>query len=124
MNLLTKRFRAQAEQCARHGSPLTAALLYGAADDYDAGGPAHELLLPIADDPSGSVPALRFAGALHRLVLERRAPRLALHYPSVAWTAPVGGAWPAARRAIEGRHGELVAGFRRPVQTNEVGRSA
>jgi hypothetical protein len=33
MSDLPKRFRAQAEQCALHGSPLTAALLFGAADD-------------------------------------------------------------------------------------------
>jgi hypothetical protein len=76
---LPRRFRAQAEQCGKNGSPLTAALLAGAADDLDAGGPAYDLLLPIADDPSGSAPSLRFAGALHRLVLERKAPELALH---------------------------------------------
>ena len=87
MTDLPKRFRAQAEQCARHGSPLTAALLHGAADDDEAGGPTRELLAPVADEPSGSVVSLRFAGALHRLVLERKAPELALHYPSVGGTA-------------------------------------
>jgi hypothetical protein len=121
---LARRFRAQAEQCARHGSPLTAALLQGAADDDEAGGAVHELLLPFVDEPSGSVVSLRFAGALHRLVLERRAPELALHYPSVGGTASVTGAWPAARRVVEEQSAVLAAGIRRPVQTNEVGRSA
>ena len=121
---LSRRFRAQAEQCARHGSPLTAALLHGAADDLDAGGPVHDLLAAFEDEPSGSVVSLRFAGALHRLVLERQAPELALHYPSVGGTAPVEGAWAAARRLVSER-GELLAeGISRPVQTNEVGRSA
>ena len=124
MTSLPDRIRAQAEQCAAHGSPLTAALLVGAAADYDAGGPAAELLRPHADDPGGTVPSLRLAGALHRLVLERRAPELALYYPSVGGTAGPDGAWPAARRTIVERMSELRQGIRRPVQTNEVGRSA
>ncbi len=123
-NDLPRRLRAQAEQCDLHGSRLTAALLYGAADDYEAGGPTAALLGPHADDPSGSVPSLRLAGALHRLVLERRAPELALHYPTVGGTAGVDGAWAAARRTITDRMDELREGVRRPVQTNEVGRSA
>jgi hypothetical protein len=121
---LEKRFRAQAEQCALHGSRLTANLLFGAAADYEARGPVHDLLAPLADEPSGSVPSLRFAGALHRLVLERRAPDLALYYPSVGGTAPPAGAWPIARRLIEEQPEEIAAGLRRPVQTNEVGRAA
>jgi hypothetical protein len=120
---LAERFREQAEQCGRHGSPLTAALLHGAADELDRPGPVRDLLGPLRDDPSGSVPSLRLAGALHRLVLERRAPALALHYPSVGGTAGPDGAWAAARDVIahEPRLPELV---RAPVQTNEVGRTA
>jgi hypothetical protein len=57
-------------------------------------------------------------------VLEKRAPELAMHYPSVGGTAPVEGAWPAARRAIAGHLDLLADAVRRPVQTNEVGRSA
>jgi hypothetical protein len=121
---LPRRIRAQAEQCELHGSPLTATLLYGAADDYVAGGPVLELLRPHADDPSGSVPSLRLAGALHRLVLERRAPELATYYPSVGGTAAATDVWPAARKAIAEHLDELRIGVRRPVQTNEVGRSA
>jgi hypothetical protein len=119
---LPRRFRAQAEQCALHGSPLTAALLFGAADDYEAGGPVRDLLQPMADDPSGSVPSLRFAGALHRMVLEGRAPDLAAHYPSVGGTAGLEGAWEVARTFLG--DDRLPADIRRPVQTNEVGRAA
>ncbi len=104
------------------GSPLTADLLSGAADDLEAGGPAADLLTPLAADPPGSVPALRFAGALHRLVLERRAPVLAVHYPSVGGTA--GDVWPAARAVVEEQLEVLRELVRRPVQTNEVGRSS
>ncbi|MDP9496703.1 MAG: DUF2332 domain-containing protein [Actinomycetota bacterium] len=120
---LGERFRSQAEQCWASGSPLTAALLDGAAGEVDRPGPLRELLLPHAGDPPGSALPLRFAGGLHRLVLERRAPALALHYPSVGGTAPVQRVWPAAREVVaaEPRLAELV---RAPVQTNEVGRSA
>lgn len=124
MTALAKRIRAQAEQCALHGSRLTAALLYGAADDYEAGGPTADLLLPHADDPSGSVPSLRLAGSLHRLVLQRQAPELALYYPSVGGTASVDGAWPVARQTIADDMDALRQHVQRPVQTNEVGRSA
>ena len=124
MTPLVERFRAQARQCAEHGSPLTAALLYGAAADYEGGGPVRELLAPHAEDPSGTVPSLRLAGALHRLVLERRAPGLALHYPSVGGTAPPERAWDAARAVVAEQSDELRSGLLRPVQTNEVGRAA
>src|SRR4051794_2851123 len=124
MTDLPRRIRAQAEQCDLHGSPLTATLLYGAADDYEAGGPAADLLRPHADDPSGSVPSLRLAGALHRLVLERKAPELALHYPSVGGTAGPHGVWPVARQVVAEHLEQLRGDVQRPVQTNEVGRSA
>lgn len=122
MSDLPRRFRAQAEQCGRHGSPLTAALLLGAAGDYEAGGPAYDLLLPFAEEPSGSVLSLRFAGALHRMVLQGRAPALAEHYPSVGGTAGPDGAWAVARRLLA--DDRLAGDLRRPVQTNEVGRAA
>jgi hypothetical protein len=79
--------RRQADFCRAAGSPLTADLLDGAAAELDdADSATSDLLRPLEDDPPGSVPALRFAGALHRLVLERRAPALAVHYPSVGGT--------------------------------------
>jgi hypothetical protein len=121
---LVRRFRDQAESCLAYGSRLMGALLHGAADDLERTGVVAELMEPHAADPSGSVPSLRFAGALHRLVLEGRAPELARHYPSVGGTAPVAEVWPAARRACRDHLDELRPLVRRTVQTNEVGRSA
>ncbi|MCW2606014.1 MAG: hypothetical protein JWO60_707 [Frankiales bacterium] len=117
------RLREHGHACGPF-SPLMQALLTGAADDLGQGGPVHDLLAPLADDPPGSVPGLRFAGALHRLVLERRAPLLALHYPSVGGTAPLEGLWEAVRSTVEEHAEALHPLVRRPVQTNEVGRSA
>lgn len=119
---LVERLRMQADSCRSAGSPLTADVLDGAADDLAAGGPTAALLGPLEHDPPGSVPPLRLAGALHRLVLERRAPALALHYPSVGGTP--GRVWPAARNVVEDQLDALRDRVARPVQTNEVGRSA
>lgn len=121
---LAVRLGQQAGWCGRHGSPLTEALLRGAATDVEAGGPTAELLGPHEHDPVGSVVPLRLAAALHRLVLERQAPELALHYPSVGGTAPAQAVWPVAERVVRDQAERLRELVRRPVQTNEVGRSA
>lgn len=119
---LVERARQQAGHCRSAGSPLTAAVLETAADDLAAGtGPVAALLRPLEDDPPGSVPPLRVAGALHRLVLQRRAPLLALHYPTVGGTP--GDVAPAVRATVEEHLDDLHGLVRRPVQTNEVGRS-
>ncbi|MBC7374580.1 MAG: DUF2332 domain-containing protein [Frankiales bacterium] len=122
MTGIVDRLRMQADSCRLAGSPLTADLLAGAADDVLAGGPAAELLGPLEHDPPGSVPPLRLAGALHRLVLQRRAPALAVHYPSVGGRP--GAVWPVARQVIAEQLEQLRPLVARPVQTNEVGRSA
>lgn len=119
---LVERIRLQADYCRSAGSPLTAAVLDAAAADLVAGGPVTDLLAAHEHDAPGSVPALRFAGALHRLVLERRAPELALHYPTVGGTPGVVG--PVVLRTVEEHRDELRELMTRPVQTNEVGRSS
>lgn len=124
MSMLEHRLRQQAVQCGLHGSPLTEALLDGAADDLRDGGVVADLLGRHGDEPAGSVPSLRLAGSLHRLVLERKAPELALHYPSVGGTAAAEAVWPAAERACREHLDELRDLVTLPVQTNEVGRAA
>ena len=122
MSTLVERFRLQESHCRRAGSPLTAAVLHTAAEALDHPGPVADLLRPLEDDPPGSVPSLRFAGALHRLVLERRAPALALHYPSVGGTP--GDVGPVVLDTVGEHLDALRELVRRPVQTNEVGRSS
>ena len=117
------RLRWQAQWCGRLGSPLYERLLTAAADDYDAGGPVRRVLADREGDPPGSALALRLAGAVHRLVLSGRAPVLALHYPS-AGGRPGHEAWEAFRATLESHGEEVRALVDRPVQTNEVGRSA
>ncbi|RJK98054.1 DUF2332 domain-containing protein [Vallicoccus soli] len=117
--------RRQAGWCADLGSPLYAALLARAADDVDAGGPVAEALADHEGDPDDDALALRLAGTVHRLVLAREAPALALHYPSVGGTpGPPEQVWGAFRDVVAQRLPAVRAGLASAPQTNEVGRSA
>jgi hypothetical protein len=121
---LVRRLRAQAAACAELGSPLYASLLAQVAIDVLGGGPTATVLAGHEDDAGPSALALRLMGAVHRLVLERRAPQLAVFYPSVGGTADVEGAWPAFRSVVVEHQDELRRLLDRPPQTNEVGRAA
>jgi hypothetical protein len=103
---------------------MYAGLLDRAAEDAASGGPTAGLLDGHQDDPAGSALALRFMGAVHRLVLEGGAPALAAFYPSVAGTPVHGDPWPAFRVALAQNLETLRAYVELPVQTNEAGRSA
>ena len=121
---LAERLREQAAWTARLGSPLYTTLLEQAAADVEAGGPAWGVLAGHEADARASALALRFLGAVHRLVLEGRAPALARHYPSAGGEAGLDGAWAAFRDTLEQHRDTLRALVTSPVQTNEVGRSA
>ncbi|HEV7460635.1 MAG TPA: DUF2332 family protein, partial [Solirubrobacteraceae bacterium] len=62
--------------CGTIGSPLYADLLAAAATDIEAGGPCWSVFEGHETDALGSVPALRFMAAAHRLVLRGEAPML------------------------------------------------
>ncbi len=116
--------REQADACAVLGSPLYEYLLQRVADDIEAGGPAYDVLRGHEDDPGPSALALRLMGGAHRLVLEGRAPALALTYPSVGGSGDPDAAWAALRPVLSEFAEELRAALAQPPQTNEVGRSA
>jgi hypothetical protein len=118
------KLREQAEWCRKLGSPLYTALLIQAAEDVEAGGPCWLALQGHENDGEGGFAlGLRFLGAVHRLVLEGKAPELALYYPSMNGTSGAEQVWPVFRRSVERHLSELrdLAGC--PVQTNEVARS-
>lgn len=121
--------RWQAGWCGRLGSPLYESLLEHAAQDVERGGPAW-VALAAAGVPARArslmrgEPALQLMGAVHRLALEGRAPELARFYPSTGGTADPTGAAPVLIDTIEEHAAVLPETMRRPIQTNEVGRSA
>lgn len=117
-------FRDAARACSRHG-PTNARLLTGAADDLDAGGVTAEVMAGHERDRPGSVPGLRFAAAVHRLVLAGRAGDLARHYPSVGGRLDETALWSDAEPVIAAHVDRLRADVQSThVQTNEPGRSA
>lgn len=121
---VARRLRRQASACRTLGSPLYSYLLGRSAADTEAGGPAWDVLSGHESDPPGSALALRLMGAVHRLVLEDRAPGLARYYPSVGGVGATEEAWPDFRTVLEEHREELRRLVVHPVQTNEVGRSA
>jgi hypothetical protein len=113
----------QAAACAHSGSPLYGRVLDAVVEDMDAGGVTARLLAGRGEDPFGSALALRFLGAVHRIVLEGRAPALAAHYPSAGGSEGPGLA-AAFLATVEEHESEIDALIEDGVQTNEVGRSA
>ena len=124
MEVFARRLRTQARGCGGLGSPLYAAMMERAAQDAEAGGPVASVLAGHEADPGPSALALRLFGQVHRLVLGGDAPELAAHYPSTGGDGDAEAAWTAFRRLLAGRGDELRPLLDRPVQTNEVGRSA
>jgi hypothetical protein len=120
---LARQLRAQAAEVRQIGSPLSGEILTWAAADVEDWGPTWGVLAG-REGASRSMVALRLLGAVHRLVLEGRAPALASFYPSVGGKADSPGLWEAFRGVLVEHHDELRELAARPVQTNEVGRSA
>jgi hypothetical protein len=119
------QLRQQAVWCRELGSELYAQLLHAAAADCDAGGPTWEVIAGHEDMWIGDALPIRVLGAVHRLVLEGRAPELARYYASAGGAFEAGDdVWPAFRDLLVAQRGELREGLLRPVQTNEVARSA
>jgi hypothetical protein len=117
--------RLQADGCAHMGSRLYGALLGAAADDVEAGGPAWAVLADHVAPGRADALALRLMAAVHRLVLLRQAPALALHYPSVGGTAAdPDAACEAFLDLLAARTADVRERVALPCQTNEVGRTA
>ena len=103
---LKEHLRFQADWCRKLGSPLYATLLELTERDVESGGPCFRVLEGHGADPLGSVPTLRFLGAVHRLVLEEKAR------------------WTPFLDTVETHAATLRQAMDRTVQTNEVQRCA
>jgi hypothetical protein len=115
--------RRQQRACAELGFPFYTTILEGCLADFAAGGPVADVFEGHGQVRSGDLLPLRFLGGVHRLVLERKAPALALHYGSVGGDGDAHSAWPAFRRTVEEHVDTLRTALDRPPQTNDVGRS-
>ena len=122
--IVAGRLLEQAEWCQRLGSSLYSTLLHHAAKDVRAGGVCCAVLHDHHNDPPDSALALRFLGAVHRLVLQEKAPQLAACYPSVGGDSDCDDLWPRFCAVVELHQAVLRELVHLPVQTNEVGRCA
>lgn len=122
--IVARRLLKQAEWCERLGSSLYSTLLRHAAEDVRAVGVCSAVLHDHQDDPPDSALALRFVGAVHRLVLEKKAPLLAACYPLAGGDSSCDDLWPRFRGVVQHHEAVLRELVHRPVQTNEVGRCA
>ncbi|MBB5956149.1 hypothetical protein FHS29_002735 [Saccharothrix tamanrassetensis] len=122
--MLAELFLDAARGCRDH-SPLTHTLLVSAADDLVRGGITTQVMAGAEYDRKGAVPGLRFAGALHRLVLEGRVPGLAKHYPTAGGRPDLDTLWDDALTVLHEHTDDLRALVdSTAVQTNEPGRNA
>jgi hypothetical protein len=94
--IVALRLLRQAEWCEKLGSRLYSTLLREAAEDVRAAGVCCMVLHDHHDDPPDSALALRFLGAVHRLVLQGKAPQLAACYPSAGGDSDCEDLWPFA----------------------------
>lgn len=101
-----------------------AALLSEAAGEIGRAGSISGLLASWPGDPVADAVPLRFAAALHALVLSNAAPELVAFYPGAAKGAEAAAVWRTALSAIEADRSFVEGVLASPPQTNEVGRSA
>jgi hypothetical protein len=121
---LIQAFRTQSRACGDLGSPFMKALLQAAADEIGRAGSIRGLLADWAGDPVADAVPLRFAAALHSMVLSGTSSELAALYPESGRTAEIPEVWRAALSAVEANRPAVEAFLASPPQTNEVGRSA
>ncbi len=115
-------FLTQADWCEKLGSPYTAALLIGLADEIGRGSALDRLLSGLGKMPSDAVVALRFTGALHALGVWEKAQALMPHSSRAAWDAKALSA--LAIKAFEDNETWTTEFIQNAPQTNEVRRAA
>ncbi len=122
--VLAARLRREADNSVRFNSPFCAVLVDRTADDVEAGGPLWDVLGGVHSEIRRTFLSLHLLGAVHRLVLEGRAPALARHYPSAGGDGDAEAAW-SVMRSLAGDQPDALRRYTlRPIQTNEPGRSA
>jgi hypothetical protein len=117
---IDESFRRQARICRAMGSPMYGALLERAAENHASGGPVAALSAHFDGHPVLDNLPLRILGAVHRLVLAGRVPRLAAFYPSLGGHFESAAAWPEFERTLGDHLDELAPLVQETIQTNEV----
>ena len=125
---LDEALSTQAEHCQTLGSPLSHDVLESLRVAYAPGGALADSMVGRTTVRGGDLMGLRLLAAAHRLVLSRRAPGLAIFYPTVGGTAPTDDASRAALdaaliSAFQAHPNVVAQSLERIPQTNETGRA-
>lgn len=120
---LAADFRNQQMWCDRLGSPFTAALMGRAARAVEAGEQPAAIFAHRSDWRMTDVAPLRFAGALHWLVLSGQDEALAREYPAQRPDWDIDAVWRAARVAMMRDPEWFIMFLRHAPQTNETRRA-
>lgn len=114
------------EYIRESGFVVSALIVEAVLDDLRSSGPLARLLP--AHVRFGDLVALRVMAAVHRLALERTAPAVALHLPTLGGHVPSAADRPAFAAAVVAAladHAEVLAtSIAQTPQTNETGRAA
>lgn len=114
----------QAGWCVHLGSRLNGSLLEAMADDLGENGVLADLLSDWTEDPTAAALGLRLTGALQNLVRQGKAPALVAAYDDPHGRHDSDHLRTAITETVTA-HGPWITAFiKRPVQTNEIGRSA
>ena len=119
----------QADAMAINGSALYESICRFASLELNRPSPLADVLAPWAHVRAGDMVPLRVLGASHRLVLERRAPALAMFYPTVGGSVPADAksrqmCFDAFVSTLVQHRSELAELLTGPPQTNEIARAA
>ncbi len=126
---LSAMFARQADAMAANGSALYESICRFASLELNRPSALAQVLEPWARCRAGDMVPLRVLGASHRLVLERRAPALALFYPTVGGVVPTDAksrqmCFDAFVSALVEHRDELPELLAGPPQTNEIARAS
>ena len=121
---IVEALRLQAHFSGEFDSPMYGELMRCCADDVEQGGPLATLLDGWEGKPMPDALPMRIFGAVHRLVLDGKAPALAAFYPTVGGTPRWPDTWNAFRDVLVQHAAFIRPELDRQVQTNEVRRSA
>ena len=121
---LRESFSLQYQACRGLGADVSAAILDRARRDLELGGLVASLLADLDFDPVlGNLP-LRLLSAVHRLVLEGRAPELEVHFPTMGGTPDLDAVGDLFLELAATHKDALREQHAFHPQTNEVARSA
>jgi hypothetical protein len=120
---LVQIFRYQAGGFRHLGAAFYGDLCDRLAEDAQDGGAVVAMLGEYATQPFDTAYHLRLLAGLHRMALSGESEALRARFPSTGGDGDAAAAWEVIEPLLRAQPATLVDALRRPLQTNEVGRT-